>query len=90
MENFNEPNNTESELETEVQIKIEPESDVWIKNGPETDVRMKNEPETDIDIKIELEDDHETELEFGVGTKLNNFLVRILLGLICSLILDEK
>ena len=57
-----------------------------MKNEPETDVWMKNEPETDIDIKIELEDDHETELEFGVGTKLNNFLVRILLGLICSLI----
>ena len=74
MENFNEPNMTKIELEIKVQIKIEPESDAWMKNGPESD----------IDIKNELDAALETEIEFGVGTKLNNFLVRILLGLVSS------
>ena len=74
MENFNEPNMTESKLETEVQIKIEPESDAWMRNGPESD----------IDIKNELDAALETEVEFGVGTKLNNILVRILGGLVSS------
>ena len=65
VENLDQPDNViVSELETEVQIKNEPEADAGI----------KNEPEADIEIKMELEADQ----EFSVGTKLNNFKVRIL------------
>ena len=66
VENLDQPDNvTVSELETEFQIKNEPEADAGI----------RNEPEADIEIKMELEADQ----EFSVGTKLNNFKVRILI-----------
>ena len=67
---------TECELETEVQVKCEPEADVWIKCEP--DVWIKKEPKPDTEIIMELEDDQETVLEIGSGTKLNNFVVRII------------
>ena len=66
VENLDQPDNvTVSESETEVQMKNEPEADAGI----------KNEPEVDIDIKMELEADQ----EFSVGTKLNDFKVRMLI-----------
>ena len=64
VENLDQPDNvTVSELETEVQIKNE------------ADAGIKNEPEADIEIKMELEADQ----EFSVGTKLNDFKVRMLI-----------
>ena len=64
----------ESELETEVQVKIEPEAVIWIKSEPEADVWLKNEPETE----MELETDLKSEIDLSVGPKTHNFLVRIL------------
>ena len=59
----------------EIQVRSELESVIWIKGEPEAG--MKNEPESDIEIKMECETDPETELEFGVGTKSDDSLVRI-------------
>ena len=68
-------------LEADAGMKNEPESDavIWIKGEPDADVGIKNEPEGDIVIKMECENDPETELEFGVGTKCYDSLVRIFL-----------
>ena len=71
--------------EVELDVKSEPEYDIIVENldqpdnvtvsESETEVQMKNEPEADAGIKMELEADQ----EFSVGTKLNNFKVRILI-----------
>ena len=76
-------NMTESELETEVQIKNEPEAVIWIKSEPEADSWLKSEPEAEIETKMELETDLKSEIDFGVGTEAAyNFLVRMLI--VCS------
>ena len=75
-------NMTEGELKaevqdiqkTEVQMKSELEAVIWIKGEP---VGMKNEPESDIGMEMEFETGPETEIEFGVGTKSDDVLVRI-------------
>ena len=72
MENVNEPGVMESELETEVQIKIEPIADVWIKSEPEAEI-------SDID-EVELKNDEKIELEFGDGTEVDSFEVRIFIA----------
>ena len=73
-------NMTESEMETEVQIKNEPEAVISTESEPEADVWLKNEPEAEIETKMELETDLKSEIEFGIGTKAAyNFLVRILI-----------
>ena len=68
MENVNEPGVMESELETEVQIKIEPIADVWIKSEPEAEI-------SDID-EVELKNDE----KFGDGTEVDSFEVRIFIA----------
>ena len=62
-----EPDNvTVSELKSNVQVKSEPEAVVWMKSELETDI---------IEMKMELETD--LEIKFDVGTKDDNFMVRI-------------
>ena len=74
MEEKIEPDNTtESEQEAVVQVKSEPEDDISTMREPISDVWMKNEQATIDEITMELE----PELEFGVKTKVNNFMVRI-------------
>ena len=72
-------NHVRSELETDVLIKMEPNTNDKVKMEPKADDWVKNEPEADsIDIKMELETDLQTELELGRGTKVDKFLVRIM------------
>ena len=78
MENQIEPENMSgNELETVIYVKSEPEADVLIKMEAKADHWVKNEPDADIDIKMELETDLQTELELGLATKVENFVVRI-------------
>ena len=73
---------------TEVQVKSEPETVIWIKSEPEADVEMKHYSETGLGIKMEFEADLETQLEFGVGTKSDDSMVRIFL--VYTLFFAEK
>ena len=57
-------NGTESEQETDVQVKSEPEAVVWIKSEPETDTEMEMELGTDVGNEFDV-------------TKLDSFMVRV-------------